>query len=644
MIASILIRGLGPHADALVTLAPNGVSEVTGATATGKSSLMDAVCFVFWGDDRHGKPFPVDAIRDNGPKSCVDVTLTTASGNVIRRTMRAKDRVQTRTLTPIGGAERTIKTEEEWRASLRRMGSDVAAIRLAMCPDGWVDLAHGALGGKALRDLLASLVPGVGLRAVVADLMVASGYDLRDTDASVEQKVADRLRAESTSRRDARVAAHDASARLVADLEASPPASAIDVAPLAAIVAAARAWAAYDVAHARSAEDVRARESAQARRAEWESRRAAIGERPTLATDTTGALLAAARNEVHVAERELIRAQSMAAAHTASIARAETAPDVDLHDATRKLESLRRDVAAREAAGTTCPTCERPGGESAVASPAYIARALELARAAVRTAETACAALSSSAYVRLDAPIRPLRVAAVAAARDLDAASARVTEASAASDAAQAAHDAGRGGREAVAAWDRALAALGAEPIVPSVSGASTPPTVARPAHGDVTAAEQSVASNAQAVGAAREHARTLAAARARLVVALADADAARSESARMDALVAACRAAPSVLARQQLDAIGDVSPVSLDLAEAGGVEVLVDGRSWWRASTGRQIVADLAFRRGLRRLLKLPSLPLFVDEAQSVGGCDLVVEAPAILLRTTDGAFGVTS
>jgi hypothetical protein len=637
MIASIHMRGLGPHADTLATLAPSGVSEVTGATATGKSSMMDAVCFVFWGEDRHGKPFPVDAIRDSGPKSCVDVTLTTASGNVIRRTMRAKDRVQTRTLTPKDGAERTIKTEEEWRASLRRMGSDVKAIRLAMCPDGWVDLAHGELGGKALRDLLASLVPGVGLRAVVADLMADAGYELTDRDASVDQKVVDRLRAESTSRRDARVAAHDASARLVADLEASPPAAVIDVAPLVAIVAAARTWASYDVAHARSAEDLRARESAQARRAEWESRRAAIGERPALAADTTGALLAAARNEVQVAERELTRAQSLAASHTASIARAETAPDVELHDAARKLEALRRDVTAREAAGTTCPTCERPGWESAAA-------ALEVARAAVRTAEAAHAALSSGAYVRLDTPIRPLRVAAVAAARDLDAAVARVAESRAASDAAQAAHDAGRGGREAVAAWDRALAALGAEPVVPSASSAATPPTVARPAPGDVAAAEQAIAANAQAVGAAREHTRTLAAARARLVVALADADAARTEAARMDALVAACRAAPSVLARQQLDSIGDVSPVSLDLTEAGGVEVLVDGRSWWRASTGRQIVADLAFRRGLRRLLKLPSLPLFVDEVQSVGGCDLVVEAPAILLRTTDGAFGVTS
>ena len=86
MISRIRVRGLGPHVDATFALDPTGVVEIAGPSASGKSLLIDAVCFVFWGLDRFGKPFPLDAISSS--VDLLEVELTTAKGTRLCRTMR----------------------------------------------------------------------------------------------------------------------------------------------------------------------------------------------------------------------------------------------------------------------------------------------------------------------------------------------------------------------------------------------------------------------------------------------------------------------------------------------------------------------------------------------------------------------------
>jgi hypothetical protein len=85
-----------------------------------------------------------------------------------------------------------------------------------------------------------------------------------------------------------------------------------------------------------------------------------------------------------------------------------------------------------------------------------------------------------------------------------------------------------------------------------------------------------------------------------------------------------------------------DLGPVSLrtddGTAASPAVEVLLDGRPWDLASTGRQIVGDAAFRSALRRALRVPWLPIWVDRRQDVGGQIVDVVAPAVMLVTDDG------
>ena len=116
----------------------------------------------------------------------------------------------------------------------------------------------------------------------------------------------------------------------------------------------------------------------------------------------------------------------------------------------------------------------------------------------------------------------------------------------------------------------------------------------------------------------------------------------AEGEVARCEALVDVIRRAPSMALEASVAALGELGPVNVVLTEKGGAQVLVDGRPWHLASTGRQIVADVWFRAALRRALKAPWFPLVVDQRQSVGGQDCPTPAPCWVLTTTEGALRV--
>ena len=243
-------------------------------------------------------------------------------------------------------------------------------------------------------------------------------------------------------------------------------------------------------------------------------------------------------------------------------------------------------------AGGSCPTCGQALPDSG--------EALKAAKAAVKAAKAA--ATKAAEFKRRAESDRAERVRAV-------------EEEIAAADAALAAPDPG-------AEWDLRRAALG-----PQVT--ATEPAAPKPASTRTEAIE--------AAGLARRHAEELTGARHRLALAEAAHTAAKADAERLDRLLDAVRKAPSEQARRIVEALGDLGPVTLRLPEEGrAIEVLVDGRPWWTASTGRLVVADLALRIALRRAQRQPWLALFVDDAQAWSG-RLPEAGPSVVLRTAD-------
>ena len=197
--------------------------------------------------------------------------------------------------------------------------------------------------------------------------------------------------------------------------------------------------------------------------------------------------------------------------------------------------------------------------------------------------------------------------------------------------------------RSQVSERSAAETALGDRPTAQPEPEATERPEGEPPAEAEVEAARAVVAEADRLSSIAEERARASShAMEARKKAATAHAKAVK-EAAHADALVAAVRRAPSIIAEQQSQALGELGPVSLlwgeGTAKSPAVTVLLDGRPWELASTGREIVGDLWFRAALRRAMRAPWLGLWVDRVQDVGGQELPeVGGPLILLRTTDG------
>ena len=150
--------------------------------------------------------------------------------------------------------------------------------------------------------------------------------------------------------------------------------------------------------------------------------------------------------------------------------------------------------------------------------------------------------------------------------------------------------------------------------------------------------AQQVLADSQRAAGAAEQRQADLRELESSIIAAAAAAKTQEKQSARLDALLAAIRQAPSLLAARQARSLGNLGPVSLRFGENPAVRVQIDGRPWWLASRGRQVVADLHLRIALRRAAGLEGLPIVVDNVQDVGGQPLPsIPGPALILRTTD-------
>jgi hypothetical protein len=237
--------------------------------------------------------------------------------------------------------------------------------------------------------------------------------------------------------------------------------------------------------------------------------------------------------------------------------------------------------------------------------------------------------------------------------------------------AAQAQHQALLTARAAAIQTQKAL---GPRPTVPPAPEPVPPLTHTPPAHwgddhGAATRARASATLAAYAAAQASTGGSALAAweaqvaaAEQRLAAAQTRSIAAQASAARAERVLDAVRRAPTEAAARSSAALGQALPPSSGVsirwgsAEDGGpeVEVLIDGRPWWCASSGRQVVADLELRLALRRLaiartagaslrsgalLTYADVPVVVDRAQDWSGAWPALrpgEGSVLLIRTT--------
>ncbi len=591
MFARLHVSGLGPLEDLTIAAAPAGYTEIAGASECGKSTLVEALCLALWGVAGDGRPFPVEAIRDGCPRATIEAT--TARGTVLRRSL-TRSRIQSREL---GSGEdlQVFTREEDLAARLGPVGQRADLGRLVVVPFSWGPLLGRELG-RPLRDLLLSALPSGDLRSEVARQM--GSHSLRDSDPLDAAGAARLQTAANRSRDEARGRLDSAKARTTT---AIPPAVVDQAAVETArgLLEAAAAWDAHQVAMDRHEAARRARATAEAARDDWRRRRAELGERP--AWDQT---------DLRVATEKVRRLET----DVANARQGHQDADLGHRDATRALEATRATFRDLRTAGDRCPTCERPGWTGAATK--------------IEKAEAEGKRLSGVVANRLQV-MEAAAEKLAALERDLIAARGELEVVE-------------RAGSEP-RAWDAQMRALGPEPQVPMPATAPPGPKMARPELDQVEDARRVLRDAVEAEGARKRAAVEADRARAELAEATTEWERADREAQRVEILVAACRRAPSEIARAQAEAFGDLGPVEIRFPEketkqTPEVEVLVDGRPWWLASTGRQVVADLWLRSAIRRLSGLAALPIVVDRTQDWSGDWPEVPGPVWFLRTTAG------
>lgn len=266
--------------------------------------------------------------------------------------------------------------------------------------------------------------------------------------------------------------------------------------------------------------------------------------------------------------------------------------------------------------------------------------AVSAARQVLADAERAAEAAAAEAH---NAAIEAAAVAAEQARAAVQRAEEAECEAQVVLEQAEAARDAAVAAGTAAREWDAAARALGAEPTVrPAPQGAVQAPARPKPSAMELAGARSVLDAAERARGAAAQRGATVDELRHDLEEAREKLATAEAEAARCAALLECVRKAPSEAVRQSIEGL-EAGPVTLQL-EGTGVQVLIDGRRWQRASTGRQVVADLYLRAALRAHLDLGQgrpatwLPLFVDRAQDWSGPWPEIPGPVVRIFTTTG------
>lgn len=601
MFSKIEIKGLGPHEDTeLVLPSPLGVTRFRGASESGKSTLALALSFCLWGESPEGSPCPVEVITDEAKHA--GVRLTTRKGLGVRRSMTRRRSVS-RVVSRAHGDERAT-SEKEWREWLGPMGEDVDLLRLISMPFSWVKPLGSGQNGKELRDLLGRLIPvQASLRDVVSELMVVQGCALRDTDP-LDEKGALAFRRDARKARDEKAGALAHAKRELARLEASrveaPGEEEIKAAK--SVLDLEKAWQEYNRAQCEWEAAAERFHQAEKSAKDWDDRKRQLGKRPE-------------------PSNEIPEARSL----VADLEEALAGIPAESREALEALKEAERVFAAAHAAvedlgeGDVCPTCERDGWEAVAERRAELIAERDRARDAVSEAKKA-----HRKEVQAEKKRKETRDSMT---QELADARKRLEEALAKGDAA--------------AKWDDAHRYLGERPV-PVVAGpAPEPPAGPRP-YGDKLREAQALIERARDAEI-RQSQRAESILRARAEVTDLETELMISEDGftRAEALLECVREAPSVLARQSMGGLGDTGPVTLEMPEGSpGVEVKIDGRPWWLASKGRQVVADLYLRMAFRRALgarngAARAMPIIVDEVQSWTGEWPEADGPIWMLET---------
>lgn len=312
--------------------------------------------------------------------------------------------------------------------------------------------------------------------------------------------------------------------------------------------------------------------------ADWDRRREALGEEP---------------------ERSKVDAKAVPKAQAATQAAMQTVQQLagqqQMYTMQRQMFGTGSDV---------CPTCQRPGWTTGEAMA-----------------------------TQLDEQLAALGEQLAAANAAWQAAQATLNDAMQAATAAE-------GQATQHAQWKRSVAALGERPEPPEGVDLPEPPASERPSTEEMERVKGLVARAAALESLKQRQEEELAAARQEVQTETERLEGAEHDAAKWDAVLDAVRKAPSIVAAQQARALGSMGPVTLEFGENPAVTVLIDGRPWWLASRGRQVVADAFLRNALRRAVEMPHLPLFIDNVQDVGGQPLPdVPGPTIWLTTNDSA-----
>ncbi len=593
MIASIEIEGLGPIATRTKTeLGGMESTTIEAPSESGKTvGLIEATCFVLHGTDARGRAFPVEGISDDCDEASVSLTL--ASGTVISRTMAKKNRKVVRQIVRDGVLEEHAR-EDAFQLALGPLGANHELLRTIMAPFAWAPLAER--NARPLRDLLASVLPPFDLREVVADLMAAKGKRIAEGDPILEPEAVEARRVANAVVDKAAAALEVAEDTVKADLADPPPQPHLSKDSANVTLAHAKQWAAWDTFDAE-----------WKRWTGWQARREALGPKPDPTTGTP--------TMTKVREYERLVDDNTRVLH--NLQGAVALPRQEALDLLDERVRVAEDALAKLPTNTVCPTCGRRGWEQAKIMREAAEKVLADAIAKRDTEKPGLEAEREAYFAE----------ASIALARAHD----EVGAAKTLLEGAKAAWESQRT-EDPTAAWEKAFKALGPEPRQRT---APDEPAIPRPTPEAVAAATQALTDWNHHEGAVRERERFSKAAKDRLAHARTAHALAMQEAERLGVLVGAVRDAPSVIAKQQAGVLGDLGPVSLKFGTEIAVEVRIDGRPAWLASTGKRLLADAWLRNAIRRAAGLEWLPLFVDNRQDWSG-ELPDFAPMICLRTS--------
>jgi len=475
----------------------------------------------------------------------------------------------------LAGDTQSYSSDKKFAEALGELAEDEEAVRVVVVPMAWKPLV--ATNARKFRDLLMRLLPEGDVVGEVQRLVTEAGFSCTEEEAELEDKVVNKKRSAARKSRDEAAGRVQSVEERIAALEASlgEMADSSGAEVDEALLARVDAWSAYERALGAGEE----RKAAEGAQRAWDERRAELGDEPEAGPDMA-AVIGDFKTKKKVLHEARVSAKELYGRQ--QVVAAKLADYGDDHDP------------------STCPTCHRPGWEEGTKAHQELVEQNKRLLAELDVAKTEGLKLRG-AFEEADA--------AVEAAREK-----------------KGKHD----------QWKASLNALGPRPELPDLpDDAPEPPASERPTPEEFAAAREGAA----AAGARKQRQDDLEAAAAKLEEDQQLFEQRNQEAERLNALIEAVRVAPSTVAAEMALALGDLGPVSLRFGENPAIEVLIDGRPWWLASRGRQVVADGYLRGAIRQVMEMDHLPICLDNVQDVGGQPLPhLEPPLILLRTDEG------